>query len=132
MFKAAVLASHFLNSNSNIAQSLWCVFFFFFFNCGTSGKEPACQCRKYKRQKRCGFHPCIAKILWRRVRQPTPVLLPRESHGQRSLVGHSPCGCKKLDTTERLILQLDFRVLSSPFFNIKQKMWFKHVVLMWF
>ena len=35
--------------------------------------------------------------------QPTPVFLPRESHGERSLVGYSPWGCKKLDTTERLI-----------------------------
>ena len=32
--------------------------------------------------------------------QPTPVFLPGESHGQRSLVGYSPWGCKKLDTTE--------------------------------
>ena len=34
--------------------------------------------------------------------QPTPVLLPGESHGGRSLVGYSPWGCKELDTTERL------------------------------
>ena len=32
--------------------------------------------------------------------QPTPVLLPGKSHGQRSLVGYSPWGHKKLDTTE--------------------------------
>ena len=32
--------------------------------------------------------------------QPTPVLLPGESHGQRSLVGYSPDGQKELDTTE--------------------------------
>ena len=34
--------------------------------------------------------------------QPTPVFLPAESHGQRSLVGYSPGGWKELDTTERL------------------------------
>ena len=34
--------------------------------------------------------------------QPTPAFLPGESHGQRSLVGYSPWGCKELDTTERL------------------------------
>ena len=34
--------------------------------------------------------------------QPTPVFLPGESHGQRSLVGRSPWGGKELDTTERL------------------------------
>ena len=33
-------------------------------------------------------------------RQPTPVLLPGESHGGRSLVGYSPWGRKELDTTE--------------------------------
>ena len=31
-----------------------------------------------------------------------PVFVPGESHGQRSLVGHSPCGNKELDTTEQL------------------------------
>ena len=30
------------------------------------------------------------KIPWRRAWQPTPVFLPGESHGQRSLVGYSP------------------------------------------
>ena len=33
---------------------------------------------------------------------PTPVLLPRKSHGQRSLVGCSPWGREESDTTERL------------------------------
>ena len=39
---------------------------------------------------------------WRRKWQPTPVFLPGESHGWRSLVGYSPRGRKELDTTERL------------------------------
>ena len=34
--------------------------------------------------------------------QPTPVFLVRKSHGQRSLVGYSPCVFKKLDTAEPL------------------------------
>ena len=38
----------------------------------------------------------------RRKWQPTPVLLPGESHGGRSLVGYSPLGRKESDTTERL------------------------------
>ena len=33
-----------------------------------SGKEPACQCRRYKRP---GFDPWVRKIPWRRVRQPS-------------------------------------------------------------
>ena len=40
--------------------------------------------------KRCRFDPGIRKIPWRRAWQPTPVFLPGESHGQRSLVGYSP------------------------------------------
>ena len=44
------------------------------------------------------------KILWRRKWQSTPVFLPGESHGRRSLVGYSPWGRKESDTTERLHL----------------------------
>ena len=39
---------------------------------------------------------------WRRKWQPTPVFLPGELHGQRSLVGYSPWGHKESDTTECL------------------------------
>ena len=51
----------------------------------TSGKEFACQCR------RCRFNPWVQKIPWRRKWQPTPVFLAGAFHGQRSLVGYSPC-----------------------------------------
>ena len=34
--------------------------------------------------------------------QPTPVFLSGESHGQRSLVGYSPWGCKGSDMTEAI------------------------------
>ena len=37
---------------------------------------------------------------------PTPAFLPGKSHGQRSLAGYSPWGCKKSDTTERLTFSL--------------------------
>ena len=49
-----------------------------------------------------GFNPWVGKIPWRRAWQPTPVFLPGESHGQRSLVGYGSWGCKESDTTERL------------------------------
>jgi len=39
---------------------------------------------------KCGFNPWVGRIPWRRAWQPTPVFLPRESHGQRSLAGYSP------------------------------------------
>ena len=50
---------------------------------GTSGKEPACQCRKRKSRR---FDPWVRKIPWRRKWQPTSGFLPGESHGQGSLV----------------------------------------------
>ena len=37
-----------------------------------------------------GFDHWVGKISWRRKWQPTPVFLPGESHGRRSLVGYSP------------------------------------------
>ena len=47
--------------------------------------ESTCQCR---RRKRCEFDPWVGKIPWRRAWQPTPVFLPGESYGQRSLVAY--------------------------------------------
>ena len=54
---------------------------------GTSDKEAAYQ---FRRRKRPGLDPSVRKIPWRRAQQPTPVFLPGESHGQRSLVGYGP------------------------------------------
>ena len=39
---------------------------------------------------RCRFNPWVGEGPWRRKWKPTPVFLPRESHGQRSLAGDSP------------------------------------------
>ena len=55
---------------------------------GPSGKELTCKCRRWKRH---GFNPWVGKNPWRRAWQPTPVFLPKDSHGQRSLVGFSLC-----------------------------------------
>ena len=51
--------------------------------------------------------------LRRRQWHPTPVPLPGKSHGQRSLVGCSPWGCKKSDTTERLHFHFHFHALEK-------------------
>ena len=59
-----------------------------------SGKESGSQCRRYR------FDPWIQKIPWRRKWQPTPVLLPRQFHGQSSLMGCSPWGRQEFDTME--------------------------------
>ena len=55
---------------------------------------------------RPGFDPWVRKIPWRWKWQPTPIFLPGESHGQRSLVGYSSRGRKESDTTERLHFDL--------------------------
>ena len=47
------------------------------------------------------FDSWVGKIPWRRKWLPTPVFLPRESHGQRTLVGYSPWGRKESDMTEQ-------------------------------
>ena len=47
-----------------------------------------------------GLIPWVGKSPWRRKWQPTPALLPGESHGLRSLAGYSPQGRKRSDTTE--------------------------------
>ena len=36
------------------------------------------------------FNPSVGKIPWRREWPSTPVFLPGEFHGQRSMVGYSP------------------------------------------
>ena len=63
---------------------------------------------------------------WRRAWQPTPVFLPRESHGQRSPAGCSPYGHKELGTTKWLTLSLFWNSsllwLNSFFFFLRKKM----------
>ena len=53
-----------------------------------------------------GSIPGSGRFPWRRKWQPTPVFLPGESHGRRSLVSYSPRGRKESDTTERLHFNL--------------------------
>ena len=60
------------------------------------------QCRRPQRRERCGFYPWVGKSPWRRAWQPTPVFLPGESHGQRSLVGYRPWSHKELDMLKGL------------------------------
>ena len=50
--------------------------------------------------RRPGFDPRVGKIIWKRKWQPTPVFLPGESHGLRSLAHYSPWGRKELGMTE--------------------------------
>ena len=65
------------------------------FPCGSDGKDTAFSAGDP------GSIPGSGRS-WRRKWQPTPVFLPGESHGERSLVGYNPWGHKESDTTERL------------------------------
>ena len=75
----------------------------------SSGASLVAQMVKKKICLQCGrwrFSPWFGKISWRRKWLPTPIFLPKEFHGQRSLVGYSPWDLKELDTTEQLTLSL--------------------------
>ena len=68
-----------------------------------TGKESTCQCE---------FHPWVGKLPWRRRWQLTPVFLPGEFRGQRSLVG--PCGHKEVDMIEHIYTSFLFPIVSNP------------------
>ena len=55
------------------------------------------QCRRGKRRR---FDPCFRTIFWRTAQQPTPVFLPGEYHGWRSLADYGPQSHKELNTIE--------------------------------
>ena len=73
------------------------------------GSEEYLQCG------RPGFNPCVGKIPGRRKWLLTPVFLPGEFHGQRSLAGYSPWGRKESDTTEQLTLSHFFYFINAFF-----------------
>ena len=56
------------------------------FSGAASHKEPACQCR---RLREVSSTPELGRF-WRRTGQATPIFLPGESQGQRSLVDYCP------------------------------------------
>ena len=86
----------------------------------TSGKEPACQCRK---RKRCGFDPWVRKIPWRRPLQPTPVFFPGESpqteepRGLQSIGSQSQMWLKWLSTHAHGVYKIRL-ILTKPLFQL--------------
>ena len=74
-FSQCLSGSELLTTTIRLSQVAWEV------------KNPPVNAR---RQKRHRSHPWVGKISWRRAWQPTPVFLPGEAHGQRSLAGYSP------------------------------------------
>ena len=61
----------------------------------SDSEEPTCNVVKPR------FDPWVRKIPWRRKQKHTRVFLTGKFHGQRNLVGYSPCGCKDLGMTEQ-------------------------------
>ena len=70
-----------------------------------SGQDPACW------RKSCRFDAWVRKILWNSKWQPTPVFLPENFHGQRSLAGYSPQAAKS------------WTRLSNWAYHLKGKTW---------
>ena len=108
------------------SQAPWVCFFFLllyhlFISLVVSGKESPCS-----RYRRWEFHHWVKKISWRRARQPTPVFLPGESHGQRSLAGHGSQSHKRvrhdLATQKRLFILLILRLLIIFFMVVEESM----------
>ena len=66
------------------------------FSCSSVNKEFTCNVGVCLQCRRCRLDPWVGKIPWRRKWQPTPVFLPGKSHGQGSLMGNSPWGCKRV------------------------------------
>ena len=64
---------------------------------GSDSKETACNAGDL------GFDPWVGNIPWRREWLPTPVFLSGKFHGQRTLVGHSPWGCKESNMSEYVL-----------------------------
>jgi len=56
--------------------------------------------------QKAGLDPWVGKILWRKKWLPTPIFLPGEFHGQRSLAGYTLRCYKELDVIEQLTLSL--------------------------
>ena len=83
---------------------------------GHNAKGSACQRR---RCERCGFDPWVGKIPWSRKWQPTPVFLPGEFHGQRSLVDYHPWGPKESD--DSVTQRLGARTHTVPYMLIPHK-----------
>ena len=80
-----------------------------------SGKESAWQCKRYWRHE---FDPWVGKISWRRMWQSTLIFLLDKSHGQRSMVDHSPWSHKELGMPELASSESDICANRCIYLNI--------------
>ena len=107
----AIYLSIYLSVYLSMYLSLW-------FPLWLRGQSVCPQCGRH------GFDPWVRKIPWRRKWQPTPVFLPGEYRGLRSLVGYSPQGRKELDTTVRLHFYIYLK--TCQFENKVRQTYFLH------
>ena len=134
---------------------------------GASGKQPVCQCRRWKfssiqslsrvqlfatpwtaacqaslsvtnsgsllklmsiELERPRIDPWVGKIPWRRALPPTPVFLPEESYGQRSLQSYSSYGCRvgpegsNLASMQLCSYKVRLHDVAFKFFNVTFKL----------
>jgi len=94
-------------------KSLYSIFKYLFlgFRGGSDAKESACNAGDLGLIPGSGRSPGEGNGL------PTPIFLPEESHGQRSLVGYGPWGRKESDATEWLTLSISLLVWTPPEFS---------------
>ena len=91
-------------------------------SCMTTGKTTALTIRTFVSKVMSLLLNTLSRFVMAfppRIWLPTPVSLPREFHGQKSLVGYNPWDCKELDMTEWLTLSLPSKEqVSSNFLAV--------------
>ena len=95
----SLLVTSFANIFSHAIACLFILFIVSFAG-GSNCKESACNVGDL------GLMPGLGRSLGEGNRQPTPVFLAGEFHGQRNLVGYGSWGHKEADMTMRLLLSL--------------------------
>ena len=96
---------------TNICHFCVCFYWWFFFLFARLVVHCVCVCLCMNAWKQIRTH--LLWKLWRRQWHPTPVLLPGKPPGRRSLVGCSPWGREKSDTTERLCFHFSLSCIGE-------------------
>ena len=105
MKKWALYSTSHLKHNNKVPCIFWARF------PGSSGVKRVClQCWRAR------LNPWVGKILWRRKWQTTPLFLPGEFHGQRSLLGYTVHGVTKRQTLLKQLIHPQLAYTFSPAF----------------
>ena len=74
--------------------------------------------KNHLQYRRPRLNPLVAKIPWRREQQPTPIFLPGEFNGQKSLAGYSPWHHKESERLTASVFSLRFKVRLFEIFLV--------------